>query len=126
MKKIIYTLLIINITILIIFHNPNNAGTEIIVADDIIDLGEVKSGSLITAKFVIINVGDKDLRIDYIQTDCHCTVANAVKMSAKKNESIIIQVRYKNNIYGFFQQLIMVYGNFHNSPIRLVVKGVML
>ncbi len=131
MKKIFPLLLLVFSLLLIIILKFNifNNGSEInyLIEEQTIDLGKIKQSDRSIATFTIKNIGDKDIEIVNIATDCHCTVPLWSKQPIKKDDKYELIVEYDNHSTGFFEQTITVYfKSDSNPPPLLIMQGVII
>jgi hypothetical protein len=64
--------------------------TTVKFSKSLIDVGENKLHSTVTANFVVYNTGSNDLYIQNVTPDCHCTVASFSEKPIRPNDSSII------------------------------------
>ena len=103
---------------------PEIAFTEVDVKQQLIDVGEIKSGKEIMATFELVNSGKEDLVISETRPDCHCTVPKVSAETATQGEEIKVNVKYeKNDIPGYFQQNVLVYCNIKEVYVVLTIRG---
>ncbi len=123
----VLTLLITTISILY-KRNKENSNleintTEIRVPKTIIDIGIQTVKTPVVGRFVIYNMGNKDLYIEKVDLDCHCTVGEYSKDPVRPKDSSIILLRYDSSRIGLFQSSAQVQTNSDQTPLLLVLRG---
>ena len=89
-----------------------------------IDIGDVKQHEPTTAQFTFTNIGNEDLIIHNIDTDCHCTAAQLSDSIFAPGESGEITITYDGKNIGFFEQAIAVHYNSLGDPHLLLFRGI--
>jgi hypothetical protein len=89
----------------------------------IINIGDIKSGTPFRGKFVLRNTGNAKLKIDEITTDCACTVANLANDKIAPGDSVYISFTVNPHVVGYFQQKIIIKNNSENNPILFAFRG---
>lgn len=97
--------------------------TTFSLANDIIDAGDVKQDVPAEAVFEIKNTGSKNLVIDNVAPDCHCTIADWDHKPVPPGQIAYIKTSYDSKSPGIFQKLVKVNANVEDSPIILVLRG---
>jgi hypothetical protein len=90
------------------------------------DFGEKPNIDTLFFEFKFRNIGQKDLIINKVKTQCICTVASWTHEPVKNSEFGSILISYKASFPTAFKEVIYVYHNGENSPTRLSVKGKIL
>lgn len=75
------------------------------------------------ATFYVSNVGDRDLYIKNIETDCGCTAVTWTHDPIRPGETGSISATYDAEMLGRFQKSIAVYTNASDSPAYLSMSG---
>ena len=88
-----------------------------------IDAANCKLNKATQVEYFIENIGDKELVIEKVEVDCHCTVAEWDKTSIPPNSKTKIIVRYDNHLPGYFKRVVVVKANLQNSPIVFTFSG---
>ncbi|MBS1659633.1 MAG: DUF1573 domain-containing protein [Bacteroidetes bacterium] len=97
--------------------------TTIRISRKLIDVGERKQNSVVTASYVIYNTGNDDLYIQNVAPDCHCTVADFSKKAVPPNDSTVITLRYDAVQEGVFQSSAVVSANATDPSTLLIFRG---
>src|SRR5262245_8681669 len=79
------------------------AHTVIKINKSIIDVGDKTPADLIQARFVIYNVGKEELKIQSVEPDCHCTVADFSGEAVKPGDSVVVVLQHDGKTMGLFQ-----------------------
>lgn len=125
MKKHILILIFFNLGFLFfcIFSCQYNEDPRISFECLDYDFGETYSLDTLIYEFKFKNSGRRDLSVNNIKTECGCTVANWTHGLIKNSATGSILIKYKTSSPKEFKEVIYVYHNGKNSPIRLSVKG---
>jgi hypothetical protein len=90
----------------------------------IINIGNMRSGTTYSGRFVLRNTGTGILQIDDVTTDCACTVADAAGKHILPGDSINVTFKVHPNLMGLFQQKIILKNNTDSSnPAMFVIRG---
>ncbi|ALO15365.1 hypothetical protein L21SP5_01723 [Salinivirga cyanobacteriivorans] len=111
------------ILIFLVISCKRKSNTIVFAPQRILTYNFYKKSNSIDAQFKIFNVGENDLKIDSIITDCSCIVTEITKRQVKPNDSTQILVRYENTHPGVFQQNVFVFCNIDYSPLLLTLQG---
>ena len=125
MKRLINNCSIV-ILFFLLFSCNDNEVIKIKVLEEIIDIGNVKKSGKSIAKFKIVNLGNKELIIKNILTDCHCTVPDWSDFPIKKGDTISINITYDNNVLGFFEQTATLYLKGSSVSPLLIMRGTVI
>ena len=71
--------------------------TKIAFNEEIHDFGELISGEIVVATFVLTNVGKHNLIINKVISDCGCVQVNFSKESVKPGETGLIEVEFDSS-----------------------------
>ncbi len=88
------------------------------------DFGQIAYASDGTCLFKFTNSSEEDLLINVVRTSCGCTNPEWPKDPVAPGKSGEIKVKYNTQIAGTFQKSITVFSNAVNSPVKLLIKGV--
>ncbi|MBR6539043.1 MAG: DUF1573 domain-containing protein [Bacteroides sp.] len=102
-------LLIIVANLLFIFHAHSQAKLQI--DNETFDMGEVEWNHPATARFNVINTGDKPLVISEIIPDCACSVAQWTMQPIAPGEKGMIEVAFDAKALGSFHKSVAVMSN---------------
>lgn len=86
-------------------------------------LGQIKFGEKRNITFKITNLGKETLLFKKPYTSCGCTIANYPEKGIKPKHINTITVSFTANKPGEFTHFIDVGSNATNSPLKLVIKG---
>ena len=101
--------------------------TTVSVEHKIVDVGKIEFNSSTEAAFLIMNTGEKDLKILDVTPDCQCTVAEYDRFPIPPKQVASIKARYHGNVTGYFQKNIRVEINSKETPIIiLTLRGKVL
>jgi hypothetical protein len=104
-------------------HLAEIKSTTIRFSKSLIDVGERKLHSKVTASFVVYNTGSNDLYIQNVLPDCHCTVASFSGKPIVPNDSSVISLKYDASQLGVFQSSSVVTTNTPDPNTLLVFRG---
>ena len=77
-----------------------------------------------SVEFKIKNIGQNNIIIDRVNTDCHCTSIETHKNAIIKPDSIYnLRVRYDKSSIGFFEQKVTVFYKNWEHPSLLLFRG---
>ncbi|MCX7696762.1 MAG: DUF1573 domain-containing protein [Bacteroidales bacterium] len=88
------------------------------------DFGKIKKGSKVSCEFVFINTGKAPLFLSEPRSTCGCTVPSYPKEPIMPGQKNKIVVTYDAEEKGVFTKYVTVFSNAENSPVVLVIKGV--
>ncbi len=127
---LVLAVLALLITAISIFYKRNKENinlekdiTNIQIPKTIIDIGIRPVKTPAVGRFVIYNTGKKDLYIERVDLDCHCTVGEYSKEPVRPKDSSIILLRYDSSRIGLFQSSAQVQTNSDQTPLLLVLRG---
>lgn len=63
---------------------------KLVLSKKIVDLGEVPEDTILKAKYVLYNISDNLLKIEYVNPDCSCTDYKLSKHSIHPNDSALL------------------------------------
>jgi len=125
--KIIFVVSILFFISVVYYKFYNNDKSVLFKIDEeMIDIGLVNKSGKSEAIFKIKNIGEADLEIEEIKSDCHCIIPKWDNFPIKSGEFASIKVYYDNHIYGFFEQTISVYIKSYKHPILFVMRGTVI
>lgn len=130
---LVLAVLSLTITSIYILYKRNKANinldensTKIYVPKTIIDVGDRVLNTPAVGRFVIYNTGEKDLYIESVYPDCHCTIGEYSKQPVKPKDSSIIFLRYDSSRSGIYQSSAQIQTNSDQTPLLLVLRGNMI
>ena len=97
--------------------------TVVELSTDLAKMGKVQMGKLKDVFFTIYNIGGAELVIEDIEGDCFCTVPVWEDIEVAPGDSTRFSVRITKEEKGFFQQNVLVHGNFPDSPKIVRIQG---
>lgn len=97
--------------------------TTIEIEKKVIDLGNIKMHQHYTDSIPISNIGNMDLVINEIQASCECVQAKMRKQRVATSESTYLIITFLPEGLGEFERYVYVYGNIHESPLEISIKG---
>lgn len=97
--------------------------TEVIISENLIDLGEFFLTIPQHCTFTLKNVGDDLLVIDDVITSCGCTSVVYSREPVQPGKSLDLAVTYKADHPEHFNKTITVYCNVLDSPLQLKITG---
>ncbi len=118
MKKLFLIVIII-----LLYACLQQEETKVKVLNPIINIKKRKPLQIVDTTFQIQNIGNNNLIIKDVKSDCLCTVVEWTKDSIPKNKTGYIRIIYNNKNKGYFQQSIYVDINVKNAPIILLLQG---
>ena len=98
--------------------------TTVVVDKTIYDYGIILKGSSNPAVFTITNTGNHSLAISHISASCGCTNVDWNKRPIEPKETVSIYVEMIPDETGYFNKTLDVYCNISESPVRLMVNGI--
>ncbi len=96
-------------------------GPVLYFLNDNIDLGKIKQGDIVKAKFRLQNKGKKDLLIHYVSASCGCTATHWETKPIKPNVVSDIEITY-NSTGKHGKQVKEVYVSSNASKEEQVLK----
>ena len=110
-------------------HQPNNATTSTIVADDVLklketthDFSQIPQGKPVYYSFEITNVGKTELKLDNVQASCGCTTPEWSRDPIAAGATAQIRVGYNAAAQGPFEKTITITYNTNQSK-QIIIKG---
>lgn len=85
-----------------------------------VDLGSIKLKGTYHGTFLLKNIGDEDLKIKGVTSDCECTVVKGYADVIPPNKSALIHYDLKPHTVGFDQQNIFIKNNSAKENVILV------
>lgn len=76
-----------------------------------------------TATFYVTNVGDADLYITSVRTDCGCTAAEWTREAIRPGETGTVSATFDAEMLGHFDKRVAVYTNAAEEPAWLTLSG---
>lgn len=103
-------------------------GPHIRLSDKVLDLGHFGKDQIRDSMFTVYNDGDSTLVISTIFSGCGCTKASCDKKVIEPGDSAIVDVRFdsKTRPFGGFRKTVIIRSNAVNTPIRILVDGVIV
>ncbi len=104
----------------------NNSDSTVVITfnETTHDYGTVQLGGDGTCFFKFTNPGKTPLILNGVQASCGCTAPEWTKEPVQPGKEGQIKITYNTNIPGGFQKSITVHSNAKNSPVILIIKGV--
>lgn len=87
------------------------------------DFGVVVHNDKRNFKFELTNLDTSNLVIWHVTASCGCTTPTWTEKPVKQGENALVKVKYDSSIIGVFSKSIMVYTNFDDKPIKLIIMG---
>lgn len=97
--------------------------TTIFVETRMINVGTIKKSEKKSATFIIHNTGTKDLVIENVEPDCHCTIVSWKREAVNPTKSATITLAYDNSTTGIFQRTATVHTNSSEEIFILTIRG---
>lgn len=95
--------------------------TEITFNEEIHDFGVLESGEIVVFTFVLTNVGENDLLIKSVDTDCGCIHIKYPKKAVSTGETALIEVGFNSaGLFGKQFKSIEIDANF-KEPKHLAI-----
>jgi len=91
-----------------------------------IDLGKVVINKEVNCIFEFENTGKESLIITRVSASCGCTTPEWTKAPIKKGKKGSLKVVFKSSKKGVTSKSITVYSTAENSPVKLIIKGVVV
>ena len=90
-----------------------------------VDLGLLDKGAVTVDSAYIINTGTEPLVIQYISSDCGCTVPRYSQQPIAPGDSTVVVVKFNagSRDPGDFRKTLRIRSNADNSPMLLFVGG---
>lgn len=100
--------------------------TELQIAYEEINLGEVAATDSIRKSICIKNIGQYDFVLDKIVTSCDCTSASLSESTIRSGESAILQIKFsESEAIGNFYRTIEIFGNIKNE-LSIEITGTVI
>jgi hypothetical protein len=100
--------------------------TKVSIQKNIINVGEIPHHKSVEVIFEIINEGYHPLIIKDVKTDCNCTSPDWQKEPIPPKGVTKIKILYNSHTPGYFQKKALVTCNVDESPIVLVMRGIVI
>lgn len=98
--------------------------TEVKIVNDFIEIGDVNISEQRNIEFLIYNVGKNTLEVLDIIPDCRCTIIHPLaRKTILPGDSIRIDITFKPNGPGYFQQNAEIKLNTKQKSHLLVYRG---
>lgn len=97
---------------------------SIIFVSTVHDYGTIVQGSDGTCTFNFASNGKAPIVLNNVKASCGCTVPEWTRTPVAPGQSGSIKVTYNTNTVGAFNKSITVHSNAKNSPVVLMIKGV--
>jgi Protein of unknown function (DUF1573) len=98
--------------------------TDLRIDRSVIDVDTVSLNIPVSGSFVVKNPSpDERITIDTIDAGCTCTEATINKKSLSPGDSAVVSYRYRNDVTGHFQRMLVIRSNAVNSPAFVKIKG---
>lgn len=85
--------------------------------------GEISMKDTIRAQVFYINLTNKTVTIDYVDTPCGCITAIPREFVVGKGDSTIIDIDFAPLDYGYTEKNLFVYFKEKKEPIHFIIKG---
>ena len=96
--------------------------TEVIIQNQVINVGIIKKDSIKYVHYVLKNNGKAPIKVIKIEPDCSCTRANIDSSNSNEN-NLNVKVSFDNSAMGAFDRTVLVHLNTKDSPTVLRLKG---
>ena len=93
------------------------------IKDTFVDVGLQKLHVPVKSDFIIYNTGNRNLFIQDVLPDCHCTVADFPKKPIKPHDSAFVILKYDASNPGPFQSSATITTNTNTSPRLIFMRG---
>lgn len=97
---------------------------SIIFVSSVHDYGTIVQGSDGTCTFSFANNGKAPIVLNNVKASCGCTVPEWTRTPVAPGQKGSIKVTYNTNTVGAFNKSITVNSNAKNSPVVLMIKGI--
>ena len=97
---------------------------SIIFVSTVHDYGTIVQGSDGTCTFNFTNKGKAPIVLNDVKASCGCTVPEWTRTPVAPGQKGKIKVTYNTNTVGAFNKSITVNSNAKNSPVVLMIKGI--
>lgn len=92
---------------------------KMVITEDVIDLGEVQEGDVVTGVFTVKNEGKRNLQILKVKPECGCTTTTFNLGSVENGESVPLSLQFDATSYdGLIIKKIDVYSNDPLNPMK--------
>lgn len=90
------------------------------------DFGKVNQGQPVTFDFVFTNTGKQPLLLSEPKSSCGCTVPSYPQQPIMPGQKQKISITFDAEKTGEFSKQVNVFSNAENSPVVIVVKGIVI
>jgi len=104
----------------------SNSNKQIAINTLVKDFGIVNQDDKTIFKFELRNLDSLPLLIWHVTTSCGCTSPTWTEKAVKKNNIATVKVKYDSSEIGTFYKSVLVYTNFDDKPIKLIIKGTVI
>jgi len=104
--------------------NPVSAQDSIVFEKMVHDYGTIVQGSDGNCEFKFVNKGKAPIILNDVKASCGCTTPEWTRTPVAPGEKGSIKVAYNTNNVGAFSKSVTVNSNAKNTPVVLVIKGV--
>ncbi len=104
--------------------NPTTAQDSIVFEKMVHDYGTIVQGSDGNCEFKFVNKGKTPIILNDVRASCGCTTPEWTRTPVAPGEKGSIKVAYNTNNVGAFSKSVTVNSNAKNTPVVLVIKGV--
>lgn len=118
------SLVLLTALALVTFTHQLQAQAVITIDKEVHDFGTIPQGVPATTKFLVKNVGDSTLKLDFVQASCGCTTPKWSSEPVAPGESTTIEVGYNAAAMGSFTKSITIRSN-ADEPMKVIrIQGV--
>ncbi|MDP2889611.1 MAG: DUF1573 domain-containing protein [Bacteroidota bacterium] len=104
--------------------NPASAQDSIVFDKMAHDYGTIIQGADGNCEFKFVNKGKAPIILNEVKASCGCTSPDWTRTPVAPGETGTIKVAYNTNIAGAFNKTVTVNSNAKNTPVVLLIKGI--
>jgi hypothetical protein len=106
------------------YSQTNKVEPEMMFRDTLHNFGKIWYQGEAIYEFTFKNTGKSPLVIEGVRSSCGCTVPEWGKAPVMPKGKGVIKVKYDTNKIGEFQKTVKIFSNAVNSPVTLLIMGV--
>ena len=100
---------------------------NLLIRNKVVDFGIVKEDTILNARYYLMNKGNTEIKINYVNPDCSCTDYYVSNYTIKPNDSIFVDLSFDTKQkYGVQKLYTIISADTETKMYKLTLKAIIV